>query len=345
MQAELTASQFPTAPQATVKAQVVDVQGPTLPSSAATLTATYTPAQGTVQVNVTAGPYQKTGLEGRVTLAQEQHLTLTHLRLQQKDLTWENAGPVTAVRSPQGRLELQRFVLRNGRQEVSARGVLMPDGKVEADVQVQHLQILPSMRMVAPDVSEVDGELALHLSLHGTLAQPQGEGELHITSLRWQQYQLGEVHSQVQTSSTAVNVDLQWLDQKQELLHLSGNVGLDTRQALALQLQANTDLQVLKSFSSAVVQSAGTLHLDLRLAGTLQQPRVDGTLKLDDGALQLAATGVQYQDIQVQLVCAGNRVELTQLHAQAGGGTLDLTGWVESAGLTLRRLKEKAEAG
>jgi len=338
LQAELTASQFPTAPQATVKAQVVDVQGPTLPSSAATLTATYTPSQGTVQMNVTAGPYQKTGLEGRVTLAQEQRLTLTHLRLQQKDFAWENAGPITAVRSPQGRLELQRFVLRNGQQEVSARGVLIPDGSVEADVQVQHLQILPSMRIVAPDMSEVDGELALRLSLHGTLAQPQGEGELHLTSLRWQQYQLGEVHSQVQAKGTAVNVDLRWRDPRQELLHLSGNVSLDTRQALAIQLQANTDLQVLKSFSSAVVQSAGTLQVDLRLAGTLQQPQVDGTLKLDDGALQLAATGVPYQDIQVQLVCAGNRVELTQLHAQAGGGTLDLTGWVERAGLTLQRL-------
>jgi autotransporter translocation and assembly factor TamB len=148
----------------------------------------------------------------RVTLAQEQRLTTR--RLAAEGLAWENADPVTAVRSPQGRLDLQRFVLRNGRQEVSARGILMPDGGLEADVQVQHLLILPSMRMVVPNVSEVDGEVTLHLSLHGTLAQPQGEGELHITSLRWQQYQLGEVHSQVQANSTAVNVDLRWLDQK-----------------------------------------------------------------------------------------------------------------------------------
>src|SRR5262249_32671700 len=205
------------------------------------------------------------------------------------------------------------------RQEVSARGILMPNGGLEADVRVQHLQILPSMRIVVPDVSEVDGEVTLHLSLHGTLDQPQGEGELHITALRWQQYQLGEVHSQVQINSTGVGIDLRWLDQKQELLRLSGNVSLDTRHALALQLQAtNVDLQVLKLFSPAVVHSAGTLHLDLRLAGTLQQPQVDGTLRLDDGALQLTATGVRYQDIQVQLSCAGNRAELTQLHAQSG---------------------------
>ena len=56
------------------------------------------------------------------------------------------------------------------------------------------------------------------------------------------------------------------------------------------------------------------------------------------GVLQLATTGVRYKDIQVQLVCTGNRIEFAQVHAQSGKGTLDLTGGAESAGLTLRRL-------
>jgi autotransporter translocation and assembly factor TamB len=65
---------------------------------------------------------------------------------------------------------------------------------------------------------------------------------------------------------------------------------------------------------------------------------VYGTLRVNDGALQLTTTGVRYKDIQVQLVCTGNRLELTQAHAQSGEGTLDLTGGAESVGLTLRRL-------
>ena len=42
VQAELAVAQFPTAPQATVRAQVVDIQGPGLPRSALTLTGTST---------------------------------------------------------------------------------------------------------------------------------------------------------------------------------------------------------------------------------------------------------------------------------------------------------------
>ena len=339
VQAELAVLQFPTAPQATVNVQVVDVQGQTLPKSTATLAGTYTPSQGTVQVHVTAGPYQKSGLEGRLTLAPEQRLTLTRLRLQHQAFTWENVGTLTVVRSPQGRLDLQRFALRNGRQEISARGILISEREIAADLHIQHVQILPYMRLLAPEAGLVDGEATLRLSLRGTLAHPQGEGEVHLTSLRWQRYDLGEVHGQVQMHGTALGVDLRWRDRKQELLHLSGEARLGTRQALALQLQAaNVDMQILQAFIPAVAQSAGTLHLDLRLAGTLQQPQVYGTLRLDNGMLQLTTTGVRYKDIQVQLVCTGNRLEVAQLHAQSGEGTLDLTGEAESAGLTLRRL-------
>ena len=179
-------------------------------------------------------------------------------------------------------LDLQRFALRNGRQEISARGILKSGGGIEADLQVRHLQLLPHVQIMAPHMGVVDGEGTLHLSLRGTLAHLQGEGELHLTSLRWQQHDLGEVHGQMRINGTVVGVDLRWRDQKQELLHLSGEVSLDTRQALTLQLQAaNVDLQRLKAFIPAVAQSAGTLHLDLRLAGTLQQPQAYGTLRVD----------------------------------------------------------------
>ena len=339
VQAELAVSHFPTAPQTTIKAQVIDIQGPALPRSSLTFTGTSTPSQGTVQVSVTAGPYYKTGLEGRFTWADEQRLTLSHLRLQHQELAWDNAGPITITRGPQGRLALQRLLLRSGRQEVSAQGILMPEGTFEADVQVQHLLILPHVHAVAPALDAVDGEVALHLSLRGTLTHPQGEGVLHVTSLRWQQHALGEVHSQLHADGTTLGVDLHWRDQKRELLHVYGDVALDMRQALALQLRAtDVDLQVLTAFSSAVAQSAGTLSLDLRLAGTLQQPQAYGTLRLDNGALQLAATGVQYKALQVQIVCIGQRVELTQLHAESGDGSLDLTGWAESTRLTLQHL-------
>src|SRR5262249_27206298 len=158
--------------------------GPALPKSAATLAGTYTPSQGTVQIQVTAGPYQKSGLEGRITVAEAQRLTLTRLRLYHTTSAWENAGPLTVGRRRRGQLDLQSLALRNGRQEISAQGILKPGREIAADLQVRHLQLLPPVQIMAPQAGVIEGEATLRLSLHGTLAQLQGDGELHLISLR-----------------------------------------------------------------------------------------------------------------------------------------------------------------
>lgn len=340
LQADLTVTQMPSAPQATLKVQVVDLESAPLARSSLTLTGTATPSQGTIQVSVIAGPWHKSGLEGRFTLAHEQRLTLSHLRLQHQTLVWDNVGPITLVRHPEGSLTLQRLALRSGRQELSAQGILNAEGGLAAEVQIQRLQLSPHVRAVVSAADTVDGEVTLHLKVRGTLAQPQGEGTLHLTALRWQQQALGEVRGRLQTDGRTVSLDLRWHDRQRELLHLAGDIARDARQALALQLQAtHIDLHMLQALSPAIIHSAGTLHLDLRLAGTWQQPQAYGTLRVDDGTLQLRATGMRYKDIQVHLVCTGQRLEVARFHAAAGDGRLDLNGWAESTGLTLRRLE------
>jgi translocation and assembly module TamB len=87
-----------------------------------------------------------------------------------------------------------------------------------------------------------------------------------------------------------------------------------------------------------VTQSAGTLGLDLHLTGTPQQPRVQGLLSLRDGVLQLAATGERYRDIQARLQFAGDHLEIEQLQVGSRSGTLQLSGQVAHAGLTLRQI-------
>ena len=114
LQATFTAAQIPAAPQATLRAQVVKVQGATLAPSSLSVEGTYVAQQGTFTVAVTEGPYQRSQLAGTVSLAAGQRLTLKTLRLQHQELVWENAAPVEIGRSPKGVLQLQRLDLRSG---------------------------------------------------------------------------------------------------------------------------------------------------------------------------------------------------------------------------------------
>lgn len=339
LQGTFTAAQGPSAPQATLRAQLVNVQGPSLPPSSLSVEGTFTPQQGTVTLSVTDGPYQRSRLAGKVVLTQGQRLTLQTLRLQHQSLVWENTAPVEIGRSPQGVVQIQSLSLRSGSQAIRLQGTLNPRGAVQAEVQVQRLSLQPTARAFAPGLDVPNGRLDLSLTIRGTWQQPQMQGTLQLIALRWQRRELGDMQATVALNGTTLQTELHWRAQGGEFLQVRGTMRLDAAKVLDVRLQVPTiDLAMLKPFIPAVTQSAGTLSGDLHVTGTLQQPQVNGSLVLRDGVLQLATTGEPYKNIQARITLAGDRVTFEQLQLESRSGPLHVTGWIEHTGLTLRRI-------
>jgi autotransporter translocation and assembly factor TamB len=339
VEADFSASKLPSAPQGTVKLQVTDVQAPSLPATSLRLEANYAPPQGRITTTVTKGPYQRTTLAGRIALNGGQRVTLDRLRLQHQDLAWENDGPVEVVRNPQGDLDIQRFALRSGAQRLSVTGRLAQAGALGMDVRVQQLQIGPSVRAVKPDAAVADGQLSLELSLGGTLQQPQGKGSLQLTSLTYQGHTLGEMRAALELANQTARTDLRWRLQGRELLQVQGSVGLSANGVLAMQIRApGLPLEMLQGLVPGLTHSAGTVNLDLQAAGTLQQPRLNGSLVMENGALQLAVTGERYRDIQMRIVMTGERIDIQQLRVGSQSGPLEVMGWAQIAGATLQQV-------
>jgi autotransporter translocation and assembly factor TamB len=339
VEADFSASQLPTAPQGSLKVQVTDIQAPSLPATSLQLEANYTPPQGRITTTVTKGPYQRTMLAGRIALNGGQRVTLDRLHLQHQDLAWENDGPVEIVRHPQGDLDIQRFALRSGAQRLNVTGTLGQTGALGIDVRVQQLQIGPSVRALRPDAAVPDGQLALELSLGGTLQQPQGKGALQLTSLTYQGRTLGEMRATVELANQNARTDLRWRVQGRDLLQVQGSVGLSANGMLSMQIRApDLPLEMLQGLVPGLTHSAGRLNLDLQTTGTLQQPRLNGSLVMDNGALQLAATGERYRDIQLRIVMTGDRIDIQQLRVGSQSGVLEVTGWVQLAGATLQQV-------
>jgi autotransporter translocation and assembly factor TamB len=146
-------------------------------------------------------------------------------------------------------------------------------------------------------------------------------------------------------NGAAVHTDLRWQRQGRELLQARGTVGMGTAGALDLQIQStDLNLDLLAPLSPAITNSAGLLTLDLRLTGTLQQPQAHGRLMLQDGVLQLAATGERYKDMQARVVFAGDRVDIEQLQVGSRSGPLQVTGQVALGGGTLQQVKLAIQA-
>ena len=229
---------------------------------------------------MTKGPYQRTALAGRIALNGGQQITLDRLRLQLRDLAWENDGPVEVVRNlHRGRPTSGASISAAGRSASVSQGRLAQGGALADDVRVQQVQIGPNVRAVMPNTSVPEGQLSLNMALAGTLQQPQGKGTLQLTSLAWQERNLGEMRATVELANQTARTDLHWSAQGRELLQVQGNVGLSAAGALAMQIRApNLPLEMLQGMVPGVAHSAGTLNLDLRADGSLQQPRLNGAL-------------------------------------------------------------------
>jgi translocation and assembly module TamB len=149
----------------------------------------------------------------------------------------------------------------------------------------------------------------------------------------------------LELANQTARTDLRWSAQGRELLQGQGTVGLSTDGAIAMQIRAaSLPLDMLQGMVPGVTHSSGTFNLDLRADGTLQQPRLNGSLGLDNGAVQLAATGERYRDIRVRIVLAGDRIDIQQLHVGSQSGPLEVQGWAELAGATLHQVDVSVRA-
>ena len=102
--------------------------------------------------------------------------------------------------------------------------------------------------------------------------------------------------------------------------------GANTR-ALDGAIEAQVDdLRWLQAFTHEVRDPAGTVAIDLELAGTLAAPRIAGTASLSEGSAKLPTAGIELQAVSVSITSAGSRQLELQASARSGPGTLEARG-------------------
>jgi autotransporter translocation and assembly factor TamB len=336
LQGKLTASDLPEAPRGKVQLVVQAVQGPSLPPSDVRVEGSVDYPSGTMQVDVTSGPYDSTGLAGKFDLQDGMRLVLDRLRLKYNTLAWENAQPVEIARTQDGTLRLSSLVLRDGQQELTAQGTLGASGDVDAELHLRQIRVLPVVKSFAGHVNLPDGQLTADFTASGTMQNPRLEGSLALAELQWRDEDLGSLHTDITLADQTLQTDLRWQDQGREVFRTQGSIGLGAATSLDLQVKApDFDLARLTPVVPSVLESSGQLALDLRCTGTLQEPLINGDLTLRDGVVRLQATGERYEDMQIHLIFAGERVDFKQFQARAGDGTLQVSGGLGRAGMAL----------
>ncbi|HEY1924545.1 MAG TPA: translocation/assembly module TamB domain-containing protein, partial [Candidatus Acidoferrum sp.] len=110
-------------------------------------------------------------------------------------------------------------------------------------------------------------------------------------------------------------------------MQVDGNVQFSGARKIDLRLNGEVDLRFLSSFSPDI-SSGGSAQVNAAFAGTLSNPSITGRIHIENASGRLVDFPTGLSAISGDLIFDTTRLHFENLTAQAGGGTLRLSGSV-----------------
>jgi translocation and assembly module TamB len=108
-------------------------------------------------------------------------------------------------------------------------------------------------------------------------------------------------------------------------LRIQGSVPLAGNTAPTLTAQGSIDAQILR-IANPDLQSSGTVALDVRASGSSSAPQVHGQVRLQNISVSTVGAPVGVQNLNGALDIGNDRVQISNVSAQVGGGQLSAGG-------------------
>jgi translocation and assembly module TamB len=182
---------------------------------------------------------------------------------------------------------------------------------------------------------KADGEIAVS----GTLKHPESLvadaqfSRLAFTYANVQLENTGPVH--FRSSRDNLQVDSATFHGTDTNIKIDGNVEFSSRRTLDLRLNGALDLRLLSSLTPGL-SSGGSAQVNATFEGTLDRPRITGRIHIENASARVADFPTGLSAIQGDLIFDATRIFFENLTAQAGGGTLHLSGSVNYGERPLR---------
>jgi translocation and assembly module TamB len=182
---------------------------------------------------------------------------------------------------------------------------------------------------------KADGEIAVS----GTLRHPESLAadaqfsKLVFTYANVQLENVGPVH--FRSSRDNFQIESATFRGTDTNIQVEGNVEFSNRRAVNLRLNGALDLRLLSSLTPGLT-SGGSAQMNATFEGTLDRPRITGRVHIENASARVADFPTGLSAIQGDLIFDATRIQFENLTAQAGGGTLHLSGNVNYGEQPLR---------
>ena len=246
---------------------------------------------------------------------------------------WQLAHPA-AIALDDG-LRVTDAVLASDTQRLTLTGHVASHGPLDATAQLDRVRLGPLLALL--ERPEVDGEASGQIRLAGTATAPRADATITVAGLGMGDTRYGNLDLRATIAARLAEVHAALHHPDAGELRVDGTIPIATRNAgfpIALAVHADRlDLSFLRVLAPTQLRDLrGHLSADVRLTGPIGALQADGQVALDDGRIELKATGAAYEEVHLHLRAAGTRVDVTELRARAGDGTLTGTGSLDANG-------------
>jgi translocation and assembly module TamB len=216
---------------------------------------------------------------------------------------------------------------------VQAHGSVSLSGDYYTEGSIDTTSIrLDRLAMYLPSLPDgFQGQTEFHATLKGPL-KDKSQFEAHLTvptlSASYQSLQIGiAVPIRADYSHSIVTLQPAEIRGPGTSLRVQGSIPLDGTTAPNLTAQGSVDVRVLRMVEPDV-RSSGILSLDIRTTGSAKSPAVHGQVHLEDVALSTPSTPLGVEKLNGTLDIGNDRVQISSLTGQVGGGQVSLGGFI-----------------
>ncbi len=295
---------------------------------------------------------RSTRLAGRWDPRPEQrHVQLDSINVNARDRTWALIHPVEITYGD--RVSVGDLVLASGKRRIAIDGVLDRHGEQNFHARIDSLPLDGLTEFTS--LHTMGGELNGRLDLVGPAEAARATGDVAV-ALKSRGKAVGRIGSSLDWNTAGLKFGIGLVPPKGDSLSVRGDLPLalsvepgDSTARLMraipsgeLSVDATSNAFPLRTLEPLLDPNVaqdfrGTLSLDVKARGTLDDPRLSGNIRLTGAKVRLPQLGTAYDHGEAAIALDHREIRLSELKLQSGSGRLDAKGTV--------RLKESPRAG
>ena len=267
-------------------------------------------------------------------------LTISGIALNLKNHSWTGGSDSMQVLIGQNDFAFHNIKLTSGDQFIRVGGTLNLDGEQNVFVEISDTDIAPFLKLIETPL-DVHGKIKLFMEMKGTAESPFIEGIVSILDGKVNEYDFQGAALNIsyadQLFMFIVNLNYDKTNSLVSIGSIPLNLSLTTSEEILdydkpieVNIKADgLDFSVLQAFSDVIGKVKGKILIDLKLENTLRDPIPSGSVRLVNGGFRISEYGLNYRDIQANLVLDSSSFAIQQFQTRSDKGILTATGKID----------------